>query len=87
VVVVDGPAGIKEVDTRPSDAVTLAAVTGTPVRVDARLLAELEMTGWPEWKSYPTGAAELAAEVERRIHTVYAKRPLHEEPDLPPPHA
>jgi RNA polymerase sigma factor (sigma-70 family) len=87
VVVVDGPAGIKEVDTRPSDAVTLAAVTGAPVRVDARLLAELDTTGCPEWKSYPTGAAELAAEVERRIHTVYEKRPLREERDLPPPHA
>ena len=87
VVVVDGPAGIKEVDTRPSDAVTLAAVTGAPVRVDARLLAELDTTGWPEWKSYPTGAAELAAEVERRIHTVYEKRPRREERDLPPPHA
>lgn len=87
VVVVDGPAGIKEVDTRPSDAVTLAAVTGAPVRVDARLLAELDTTGWPEWESYPTGAAELAAEVERRIHSAHEKRPLHEERDLPPPHA
>jgi RNA polymerase sigma factor (sigma-70 family) len=87
VVVVDGPAGIKEVDTRPSDAVTLAAVTGAPVRVDARLLTELDTTGWPEWESYPTGAAELAAEVERRIHRAYEKPPLREERDLPPPHA
>lgn len=66
VVIVDGPAGRREVDARPSDAVILAAVTGAPVRVDARLLADLDTIGWPDWESYPTGAAEMAAEVEHR---------------------
>jgi RNA polymerase sigma factor (sigma-70 family) len=71
VVVVDGPAGRREVDTRPSDAVTLAAVTGAPIRVDARLLADPARGGpnpgwWQEFESYPTGTAELAAESEHR---------------------
>jgi RNA polymerase sigma factor (sigma-70 family) len=71
VVVVDGPAGRREVDTRPSDAVTLAAVTGAPIRVDARLLADAARGGphldwWQEFESYPTGTAELAAESEHR---------------------
>jgi len=66
-VIVDGPGGPKEVDARPSDAVTLAVVTGAAIRVDARLLADVNAAGgWPDWQSYPTGAAELAAEVERR---------------------
>lgn len=67
VVIVDGPGGPREVDARPSDAVTLAVVTGSPIRVEAGLLAELNAAGgWPEWESYPTGAAEMAAEAEQR---------------------
>ena len=71
VVVVDGPAGRREVDTRPSDAVTLAAVAGAPIRVGARLLADPARGGpspdwWQEFESYPTGTAELAAESEHR---------------------
>lgn len=62
VVIVDGPAGPGEVDARPSDAVTLAAVTGAPVRVDARLLADPDATGKTNWESFPSGAAELVAE-------------------------
>ncbi len=64
VVVVDGPGGRREVDARPSDAVTLAAVAGAPIRVDARLLADVAAADSPDWESYPTGAAELAAESE-----------------------
>jgi len=66
VVIVDGPAGRREVDARPSDAVTLAAVTGAPVRVDARLLADPAATAKGAWESFPTGAAELAAETWER---------------------
>jgi len=66
VVVVDGPAGLREVDARPSDAVTLAAVTGTPIRVDARLLADPDVTRRTGWESFPSGAAELAAETKER---------------------
>jgi RNA polymerase sigma factor (sigma-70 family) len=76
VVLVDGPAGPAEVDARPSDAVTLATVTDAPIRVDARVFAAeaaapdaetVDATGRPEWQSYPTGAAELVAETERRM--------------------
>jgi RNA polymerase sigma factor (sigma-70 family) len=68
VVIVDGPGGPKEVDARPSDAVTLAVVTGAPIRVEAGLFADVNAAGgWPEWESYPTGAADLAAQVEGRL--------------------
>jgi bifunctional DNase/RNase len=87
VVIVDGPAGIKEVDARPSDAVTLAAVTGAPVRVDARLLVDLDTTGWPDWESYPTGAAEMAAETERRMSRARERYALRQERDQAQPPA
>ncbi len=45
VVLVDGPAGPSEIDARPSDAVTLAAVADAPIRVDARLFAAEADTG------------------------------------------
>lgn len=71
VVVVDGPAGPRAVDARPSDAVTLAAVTGAPIRVDARLLADPDAAGGTDWENFPedfpSGAAEMAAESERRV--------------------
>ncbi len=38
VVVVEGPGGVVEVDARPSDALNLAVVSGTPVRVNAAVL-------------------------------------------------
>jgi RNA polymerase sigma factor (sigma-70 family) len=79
VVIVDGPGGRKEVDARPSDAVTLAAVTGAPVRVDARLLADPDATGNPEWESYLTGAAELTAEYWRRMRNLYPEYPEYPE--------
>jgi RNA polymerase sigma factor (sigma-70 family) len=69
VLIVDGPAGRREVDARPSDAVTLASVVSVPIRVDARLFAEANATDCPDeqWQSYPTGTAELAADAERRF--------------------
>jgi bifunctional DNase/RNase len=75
-VIVDGPAGLTEVDARPSDAVTLAVVTGAPIRVEAGLLADLNAaSGWPAWESYPTGAAELAAQVENRVRAMQEPGP------------
>ena len=84
VVVVDGPAGRREVDTRPSDAVTLAAVTGAPIRVGARLLADPARGGpspdwWQEFESYPTGTAELAAESEHRWRALLEGEEQQEE--------
>ena len=70
VVIVDGPAGRREVDARPSDAVTLATMVNAPIRVDTRLFAEAGSGECPDlpWQSYPTGAAELAADGERRFY-------------------
>ena len=42
VVVVDGPHGSTEVDARPSDALTLALVTGAPVRADRAVVETTE---------------------------------------------
>ena len=64
-VIVDGPAGPQEVDARPSDAVNLALVAGVPIRMDSRLLSEANTAHTAEALSYPTGAAELAAEALR----------------------
>jgi RNA polymerase sigma factor (sigma-70 family) len=69
VVIVNGPTGRREVDARPSDAVTLATMVNAPIRVDARLFAEATAAECPDvaWRSYPAGAAELAADHERRM--------------------
>ena len=68
VVIVDGPAGRREVDARPSDAVTLATMVNAPIRVDARLFAKADATECPDpgWQSFPDAAAELATDVERQ---------------------
>ena len=65
-VALDGPAGRSEVDARPSDALNLALVTGVPIRVDAALFGLPQATWHTAWEQYPTGAAELVAEVRQR---------------------
>ena len=77
VVIVDGPAGRREVDARPSDAVTLAAMVDAPIRVDARLFAEAGAAECedPGWQSYPSASAELAADVERQMEQARRWRP------------
>jgi RNA polymerase sigma factor (sigma-70 family) len=37
IVIVQGPAGVREVDARPSDAVNLAVATGAPIMIDSSL--------------------------------------------------
>jgi RNA polymerase sigma factor (sigma-70 family) len=64
VLVVDGPAGQREVDARPSDAITLASVLNAPIRAEAGLLADGGPADCDAWHSYPTGTADLAAETE-----------------------
>ena len=85
VLLVDGPADPREVDARPSDAVTLAAVADVPVRVDARVFAAQageaarpEAAGGGDWQAWPTGAAELAAETEQRLREWHGMPPLSE---------
>ena len=67
-VIVQGPGGPHEVDSRPSDAVNLALVTGAPVRVDSELF---NVTTPAECASdlaaCPVATAEIAAEMQQRI--------------------
>jgi bifunctional DNase/RNase len=59
-VLVQSTAGIREVDSRPSDAVNLALAAGAPIRLNSDLFSldhHLE-----EVSSYPVVTADLAAE-------------------------
>jgi len=68
VVVVDGPAGRREVDARPSDAVNLALVAGAPILADGALLDDARaFRRAEEWQDLPSGAAALAAEAVERV--------------------
>ena len=62
VVLVEGPAGRREVDARPSDAVNLALVAGAPIFAGGALLDDPRATRRDEWQDLPSGAAALAAE-------------------------
>lgn len=66
-VVVEGSAGAREVDARPSDALNLALVTGSPIRVDRQLLEDPRASSRNEWRSYPNATADIADEV-RQLH-------------------
>lgn len=87
VLVVDGPQGRQEVDARPSDAVTLAAMAGVPIRADARVFAETSVAGIPERPDGFTGTAELAAETEQRLQRERARWGTHRSAAWPPPGA
>lgn len=67
-VIVEGTAGRREVDARPSDAVNLALATEAPIRVEAGLFAAAlseERAG--ELASLPVATAEIAAQAQRRV--------------------
>jgi hypothetical protein len=67
-VLVDGPAGRRVVDSRPSDAVNLALAAGAPVKVEAGLLRAEQAAGRAgELASLPVATAEIAAEAQQRI--------------------
>ena len=67
-VIVQGPAGPQEVDSRPSDAVNLALVTGAPIRIDSELFSVVMPAGCAEEiSSFPVTTAEIAAETQQRI--------------------
>jgi hypothetical protein len=76
-VVVQGPAGPREVDARPSDAVNLAVVTGVPIRVNAELFAASARDPDADARrvSFPSATADIAAETMRRLAEQHAKRP------------
>ncbi|MGH3503016.1 MAG: bifunctional nuclease domain-containing protein [Nocardioidaceae bacterium] len=64
-VVVHGPAGLGTVDSRPSDALNLALVAGSPVRVDRRVLEDPKARDRTEWRDYAQTTAVIAEEAQR----------------------
>jgi len=72
-VVLGGPGGPQEVDARPSDAVNLALVADVPILVDSRLLSDAVAAHYAEAMAYPTGTAELAAEIRQRQQDLMAE--------------
>ncbi|TDD99921.1 bifunctional nuclease domain-containing protein [Jiangella asiatica] len=67
VVVVDGPVGRRDVDARPSDALSLASIVGAPIRVDERILDDPSATGYTAWRDYPTTESDLANEAREAV--------------------
>ena len=78
VAVVEGPAGTREVDARPSDILNLALLTGAPIRVDPEVLAEASETEQgarylAEAAAYPGDTAAIVAEFQAEMEQVRAE--------------
>lgn len=73
-VLVEGADGVREVDSRPSDAVNLALATGAPLRVNDALFG----AGTPGWQedlaSYSVVTADLATQARERMARGLAER-------------
>jgi bifunctional DNase/RNase len=68
-VLVEGAEGRREVDARPSDAVTLALTAGAPIRVDGALFdLPVDAEKMADLAASPVVTADLAAENARRIY-------------------
>ena len=67
-VLVRGPAGVREVDARPSDAINLALATGAPIRINPELFGMASPgTRADEVTRYPVATADLAAQARQRL--------------------
>ena len=78
VAVVEGPAGTREVDARPSDILNLALLTGAPIRVVREVLAEASESGkgaqfLAEAAAYPDDTAAIVAEFQAEMDRVRAE--------------
>jgi len=78
VAVVEGPAGTREVDARPSDILNLALLAGAPIRVDPEVLAEASETEQgaqylAEAAAYPGDTAAIVAEFQSEMEQVRAE--------------
>lgn len=73
VVVVQTPEGVVEVDARPSDALNLAVLSAVPVRVDAAMLSDPDVTRHSEWERFPARMPDLAAEERRHRDELSAR--------------
>jgi RNA polymerase sigma factor (sigma-70 family) len=75
-VIVASPAGTREVDARPSDAVNLALVAGAPIRVDSELFSIERPSGHAEEVlSSADATADLAAEALEVMRAALACEP------------
>jgi RNA polymerase sigma factor (sigma-70 family) len=73
--IVAGPAGPREVDARPSDAVNLALAADVPIRVDSRLFeTAAAIDRLEESSSYPVATADMAAETRQRMRDLLEQR-------------
>jgi bifunctional DNase/RNase len=82
--VVSGPAGEREIDARPSDALNLALLLGTPIRVDGGVLDACRSATNDEWTrldELTDGAAVIAAHVTERWHEAARKQNSSDEGD------
>jgi RNA polymerase sigma factor (sigma-70 family) len=82
-VVIEAPAGVVEVDARPSDALNLALVAGAPVRVDAAVLDNPEVDSHLGWEQYPARWQDLAAEERQRRADALARLAREREDPAP----
>jgi RNA polymerase sigma factor (sigma-70 family) len=78
VAVVEGPAGTRELDARPSDILNLALLTGAPIRVDPDVLAqasdsELGARFLAEAAAYPDDTAAIVAEFQAEMERMRAE--------------
>jgi RNA polymerase sigma-70 factor (ECF subfamily) len=78
VAVVEGPAGTREVDARPSDILNLALLTAAPIRVDPSVLTEASESEQgarflAEAAGYPDGTAALVAEFQAEMERTRAE--------------
>jgi hypothetical protein len=60
------PAGRREGGRRARETANLALVADVPILVDSRLLSAALTAHYAEAMAYPTGTAELAAEIRQR---------------------
>lgn len=68
-VLVSSAAGAREVDARPSDAVTLALTSGAPIKMDSALFEAGQQAGQADKiAAWPVVTADLAAELLTRIN-------------------
>lgn len=85
--VIDGPAGQKQIDARPSDALNLALHLGSPIRVDSEVLAAAgsvrEGEEWTRLAELSQGAPIIAAGVVAGWEANYPSHPSSEQSQEP----
>jgi uncharacterized protein len=74
VVEVESPAGPREVDARPSDAVNLAVGTGAPIRVNTELFGTVDEGGDQVTLQFRGATADIAAEARQRMAEAAERR-------------